>query len=123
MTTPRLPRRLELAGTFVFVATALALAAPPDARAQGQRASAPLAVSATVVRSCVVEAVDLPVLPGRSSAQVQPTASPGPAYRLRCGKQTIVFPVDPGPTPTPLAVGRSVRVGRTADGRTVLIQF
>jgi hypothetical protein len=95
-----------------------------DAAAQAPRTSAPMGVSATVVRSCTVEEVQVPALPGTRTSPGQPTASPGTVHRIRCGNQTVTYPVQPGlPPATPLSKGAPATIGRSADGRGVVIQF
>jgi hypothetical protein len=103
-------------------ATLIVLGTAAGAAAQTQRTSAPLSVSATVVRSCTVEQVRVPTLPSGPSSTGQPVPPSGPAYRLRCGQQTVTYPVQPG---SPTVVGKSApaTVAGSADGRGVVIQF
>jgi hypothetical protein len=93
-----------------------------DVAAQTQRASAPLSVSATVVQTCTVEGVRVPTLPGTSSPADR-TNTPGPTYSIRCGKQTLSYPLPSGSQATPLSKGAPVVVARTPDGRAYVVQF
>jgi hypothetical protein len=93
------------------------------AAAQGQRTSAPLSVSATVVQSCTVEDVNVPELPNEASPGGRTPTVPGPSYSIRCGKQRLVYPAPPGSQARPLAKGAPVTVALTADGRAYLVQF
>jgi hypothetical protein len=104
------------------LAALLVLGSASGAAAQGQRTSAPLSVGATVVQTCTVEEVRVPALPGDSS-RLDRVPSPGPTYSIRCGKQTLRYPVPPGSQATPLSKGAPVTVATTADGRAYVIQF
>jgi hypothetical protein len=124
MRLPRLPRRLQLVGLLAAMAGVLVLAGPTGVDAQSSPATAPLSVSVTVVRSATVEAVEARSLPGQTSPTGQPAPSPGPTYTLRYGKDTLSYPVQPGPTPTLVGAGVSpATVTRSSDGRKVVIQF
>jgi hypothetical protein len=110
------------ATTYLAASAALfLLASGRDAVAQGQRASAPLSVGATVVQTCTVEGVRVPALPGTASPTDR--ATPGPTYSIRCGKQTLNYPVPPGSQVGPLSKGAPVTVATTPDGRAYLVQF
>jgi len=109
--------------TRVAAATALfLLGLSSGATAQG-RTSAPLTVSVTVVQTCTVEDVNVPDLPGTGSPTTRTSPAPGPSYSIRCGKQRLTYPAAPGSAAAPLSKGAPVRVARTPDGRTFVVQF
>jgi hypothetical protein len=106
MTARGLLRRLGLAGPLVFAAAVLTVAGPSDAHAQATTGSASMSVGATVVRSCSVE------------------TSAGEPVRIRCGRTTIIYPLQPGSAPMPRdgrVAGPSV--SSAPNTGTVTIQF
>jgi len=96
---------------------------PAAAQGPGGGASAPLAVSATVVQTCTVEEVNVPALPDAASPAGRTSNAPGPSYSIRCGKQRLTYPAPAGSRAASLTKGAPVTVSRTADGRTVVVQF
>jgi hypothetical protein len=109
-------------GCLAAAAAVTLLGSAAGAAAQTQRASAPLTVSATVVQTCTVEGVRVPALPPASSSADR-VGTPGPTYSIRCGKQTLTYPMPSGSQATPLSTGASVMVAQTPDGRAYVVQF
>jgi hypothetical protein len=103
----------------VTLGTVLVLCAASQARAQSTQASAPLTVTVVVVQSCSVVTSDTPQ-PGNPSLPSTPGADP--RVQLKCGKQLLVYPLQPGVDPTPLNK-MSTTMTSSGGGKTVTIQF
>lgn len=111
-------------GALAAAAAGVILAGwPGSAGAQASSTAAPLAVTATVVQTCTVEELNVPALPDASSPAGRTANTPGPSYTIRCGKQRLTYPAPSGAASKPLPKGTPVLISRSADGRTVIVQF
>ncbi len=113
----RFAARAWVAGT-----AGLIVLASPEAAAQAQGAAAPLAVTLTVVRSCTVGAV---AAPASAQAEVSDPSAPAspPGYEVRCGRQSAVAPAQPGSIAGLPSADTPATIGKSADGRTLVVQF
>lgn len=109
----------RLFGMRWLAAAGLFVAATVPAAAQGPARNASLAVTVVVTRSCVLET------PSLSSTPAAPaTGAAASTVQITCGKDRLVYPLQPGAPATPLRGGAATPgVAQSRDGRTVTIQF
>jgi hypothetical protein len=125
MLIPRLEVRLTLVAPLAFAAAMSPALSPREASAQPGSGSAPMSVSVTVVRGCLIDTGDPTHPAGQSASSGQPSGA-GVNVSLTCSQKAVAFPPQPPGVATTLSAGDSPNathaVTRMPDGR-VVIQF